>query len=126
VPADDPETFVAIDVSFRSPHALGMDLSQLLLGLTHAGIVPATDLPDVADAILPAYVEGLRAEGWTGDRDEVECAFAATTLLRSGFDGFRYELLSAPVEDEAARAQFDERIEMARFIADRAAAVLTP
>jgi hypothetical protein len=126
VPAAEPETFVAIDISFRSPHALGMDLSQLLVGLTHAGIVPAADLPGVADTILPAYVEGLRAEGWTGDPDEVAWAFAATTLLRSGFDGFRYELLSAPVEDEATRAEFDERIAMARFIADRVAAVLSP
>jgi hypothetical protein len=131
VPADDPETFVAIDISFRSPHALGMDLSQLLLGLTHAGIVPAADLPGVAGAILPAYVEGLRAEGWAGDPDEVGWAFAVTTLLRSGFDGFRYELLSSPVEDpsaddSAARAEFDTRIDMARFIAHRARGVLTP
>jgi len=124
VPADQPETFVAIDISFRAPHALGMDLSQMLVGLTHAGIVPAADLPGVADAILPAYVEGLRAEGWTGDPDEIAWAFAATTLLRSGFDGFRYELLSAPVEDPAARAQFDEWIDMTRFIVDRAEAVL--
>ena len=126
VPADEPETFVAIDISFRSPHALGMDLSQLLVGLTHAGIVPAADLPDVAGAILTAYVEGLRAEGWTGDPDEVAWAFAATALLRSGFDGFRYELLSAPVDNVAARAEFDERIAMARFIADRASSVLNP
>jgi hypothetical protein len=120
VPAAEPETFVAIDVSFRAPHALGMDLSQMLVGLTHAGIVPAADLPGVADAILPAYVEGLRAEGWTGDPDEIAWAFAATTLLRSGFDGFRYELLSAPVDDAATRAEFDERIAMLLFIADRA------
>ena len=126
VPADDPETFVAIDISFRSPHALGMDLSQLLLGLTHAGIVPAADLPGVADTILPAYVDGLRAEGWTGGPDEVGWAFAATTLLRSGFDGFRYELLSAPVDDAAVRAEFDTRIDMARFIADRAMSRLSP
>jgi hypothetical protein len=122
---------VAIDISFRSPHALGMDLSQLLLGLTHAGIVPAADLPGVAGAILPAYVEGLRAEGWAGDPDEVGWAFAVTTLLRSGFDGFRYELLSSPVEDpsaddSAARAEFDTRIDVARFIAHRARGVLTP
>jgi len=124
VPADAPETFIAIDISFRSPHALGMDLSQMLLGLTHAGIVPAADLPGIADTILPAYVDGLRAEGWTGDPDEVGWAFAATTLLRSGFDGFRYELLSSPVDDAAARAEFDSRIDMARFIAERAEGVL--
>ena len=98
----------------------------MLVGLTHAGIVPAADLPGVADAILPAYVEGLRAEGWIGDPDEIAWAFAATTLLRSGFDGFRYELLSAPVDDAAARAEFDERIALLRFIADWASTVINP
>lgn len=39
MPIDDPTTFVVIDVSFRSPHALGFGLGQLLVGLVHAGIV---------------------------------------------------------------------------------------
>lgn len=125
VPADAPDTFVAIDISFRAGHALGMDLSQMLVGLTHAGIVPAADLHGIADAILPEYVEGLRAEGWTGDPDEVAWAFAVTTLLRSGFDGFRYELLGSPVDDAPARAEFDERIAMTGVIVGRAEAVLS-
>ena len=45
VPADDPDTFVAIDVSFQNPQAVGFDLGQLLVGLTHAGLLPAAALP---------------------------------------------------------------------------------
>ena len=63
VPADDPETFVVIDVSFRTPHALGFDLGQLLVGLTHAGLVPASMLGEIAERIVPAYVAGLEARG---------------------------------------------------------------
>jgi hypothetical protein len=45
VPADDPDTFVAIDAAFQSPQAVGFDLGQLLVGLTHAGQLPAAALP---------------------------------------------------------------------------------
>ena len=41
VPADDPETFVAIDVSFRTPHAAGLRPRTAARGLVHAGEVPA-------------------------------------------------------------------------------------
>lgn len=118
VPADDPETFVAIDIAFRSPHALGFDLGQLLVGLVHAGAVPAADLPAIADAIGPAYVDGLRAEGWAADPAEVLDGFAISALLRSGFDGFRYDLLGSG--EPGARHEFDERVVMARFLVDRA------
>ncbi len=114
VPVDDPTTFVVIDVSFRSPHALGFDLGQLLVGLVHAGVVPASDLPAVADRIVPAYLDGLAVEGITGVDDDVRWAFAASVLLRSGFDGFRYDLLEASRPED--RHAFDERIGLARFL----------
>ena len=41
VPASAPDRFVAIDVGMRTPHAIGFDLGQLLVGLVHAGVVPA-------------------------------------------------------------------------------------
>jgi hypothetical protein len=115
-PAGSPETFVAIDVSFRAPHALGFDLGQLLVGGAHASLVPVTDLPAIAGAILPAYVEGLRVEGVSADIDDVRYAFAGYLLIRSGFDGLLYTLLGHDVDDLAARQAFDERIDLARFI----------
>lgn len=124
IPADDPGTVVAIDVSFQSPTPLGTDLSQLAVGLVHADVVPAGDLPDIAEAIVTAYVEGLREEGWAGDPAEIELGFCISVLVRSGFDGFRYELLAADPADAEARACFDQRVVLARFVADLAQRVL--
>lgn len=122
VPADEPDTLVVIDISFRSPHALGFDLGQLLVGLTHAGLVPAAMLPEVAARILPAYLAGLRDDGIEGLDEEVGYAFAAVALLRSGFDSFLYGLMDDPTEANAHT--FAERVVLCRFLADRALEVL--
>ncbi len=103
VPADDPETFVVIDISFRTPHALGFDLGQLLVGLTHAGVMPAARMPEVAAAIVPAYLDGVHEEGVVDQDEQARDAFATGVLLRSGFDGFLYELLEDA--DAAQRAR---------------------
>jgi hypothetical protein len=115
-PKGCPETFVAIDVSFRAPHALGFDLGQLLVGAAHASLIPMSELPAIADAILPAYVEGVRAEGVDADTDDIAYAFAGYLLIRSGFDGFLYTLLGHELDDVAARQAFDDRVDLARFI----------
>ncbi len=117
IPADDPETFVAIDVSFRTPEPLGFDLGQLLVGLVHAGEVPAAMLPAIAERILAAYVDGLAAEGITGIDDDVRDAFTTSVLLRSGFDSFLFELIGS--DDPADRHAFDERLALSRFLVDQ-------
>ena len=63
VPADDPDTFVAIDVSFQTPQAVGFDLGQLLVGLTHAGELPAAALAAIHRTLVPAFTAGLPAAG---------------------------------------------------------------
>ena len=91
VPAEgDRAELVAIDVSFRTSHALGFDLGQLMVGLIHADVLPASRLPQIAAAIVPAYVTGLADEGVVGDETSVRDGFATSVLLRSGFDGFLY------------------------------------
>ena len=117
VPAEDPDSFVVIDVSFRTPHALGFDLGQLLVGLTHAGIVPVAQLPGIAARILPAYLDGLAQEGLTGHADAVREAFVTAALLRSGFDPFLYELLDS--DRPGDRQTFDERVALSRFLVDQ-------
>lgn len=117
VPADDPGSFVVIDISFRSPHALGFDLGQLVVGLVHAGELPASALPEVTAAVEPAYVAGLADEGVTGVDDVVHEAFTTSTMLRSGFDGFLWDLLGPA--DPATRHAFDERIALSRFLTGR-------
>jgi hypothetical protein len=114
VPQDGSAEFVAIDVSFRSTHALGFDLGQLLLGLVHDGVVAAAALPSIAGTIVPAYLSGLAAEGLTGLDAEVRTGFATSAMLRSGFDGFRYDLLGGD-----SRRAFDERVTMARFLLEQ-------
>ena len=121
VPADAPETFVVIDPSFRTPHALGFDLGQLLVGLTQAGLVPAERLGRIADRIVPAYVAGLEAEGITDAADAVRDAFVTSALVRSGFDSFLYDLVGS--EDPADRHTFDERVALCDFLADQYLAV---
>lgn len=113
VPADGSAEFVVIDLSFRTPHALGFDLGQLLVGLTHAGLLPAAMLPPISDVIVPAYLRGLAAEGVTDVETGVRDAFATSVLIRSGFDGFSYDLL------DKDRHAFDERVTMSRFLLDQ-------
>ncbi len=115
VPREDPETFVVIDLSFRTPHALGFDLGQLLVGLVHAGEVPAAMLGQIATLIVPAYLDGLAAEGITGIDDAVRDAYATSALLRSGFDSFLYDLIGS--EDPGDRHTFDERVALCAFLA---------
>ena len=122
VPASGPGAFVVIDVGMRTPHAIGFDLGQLLVGLVHAGVVPASDLPVIADAIVPAYVEGLRAEGDGTTPEQVAEGFALSALLRSGFDAFLYDLVADPTPEH--EHTFAERVALSRFLTDRAEAVV--
>jgi hypothetical protein len=114
VPADDPDTFVAIDPSFTSPHALGFDLGQLLVGLVHAGELPAAALPDIVSVIVPAYQQGLAAEGITDQDDAARDGFVTGVMLRSGFDSFLFDLIGS--DDPAGRHTFDERVALTRFL----------
>lgn len=121
VPVEAPDTFVVIDVSFRTAHALGFDLGQLLVGLTHAGQVPAAMLPEIAARVVPAYLDGLAAEGVTGLDDDVRDAFATSVMLRSGFDGLLLETIGS--DEPGARHAFDERLAMTRFLLGQYAAL---
>ncbi|QIK65735.1 hypothetical protein G7072_04710 [Nocardioides sp. HDW12B] len=115
--AGDPAELVVIDLSFRTPHALGFDLSQLLVGLTQAGEVPAAQLPEIARRILAAYLRGLHDEGVADQDAAVHDSFVTVSLLRSGFDSLLYELLGS--EDPGARHAFDERIALTRFLVEQ-------
>lgn len=117
VPADAPDGFVAIDVSFTSPHALGFDLGQLLVGLTHAGLVPAAALSRIAAAIVPAYRAGLAAEGLHATDADVRWAFATATLLRSGLDAVPYEVVGS--QAPGAEHLVQERLALSRFLLDQ-------
>jgi hypothetical protein len=116
----------AIDISQQAPTALGSDLAQLAVGLVHAGVRPAADLPSIVDTVLPAYVNGLRDDGWTGHEADVTRAFWTALLIRSGFDSIPYsDLTDTASTDTPIPAGFADRIALTRFIASHAQAVLT-
>ena len=117
--ADDPAELVAIDVSFRSAHALGFDLGQLMVGLIHADVLPSSRLPSIAAAIVPAYVTGLAEEGVVEDEGVVRDAFATSALLRSGFDGFLYGELASADASSPPSDTFRQRLDMSRFLMDQ-------
>ena len=60
---DADDGFTLIDFGFWGEAPIGFDLGQLLLGEIQMGERPAHTLPQLEDACLPAYVQGLRAEG---------------------------------------------------------------
>ena len=116
VPATDPDTFIVIDPSFTSPHALGFDLGQLLVGLVHAGEVPAATMPDIVSAIVPAYQDGLAAEGISDQDEAAYDGFVTSLMVRSGFDSFLFDLIDS--DEPAERHAFDERVALSRFVTD--------
>ena len=117
VPSGETDGFVVIDISFRAPHALGFDLGQLVVGLVHAGELLPDALPAVADAVEAAYLAGLADEGLAVDPDLVHEGFTTAAMVRSGFDGFRYDLLRESRPED--RRAFDDRVALARFLAGR-------
>jgi hypothetical protein len=121
VPADDPDTLVAIDVSFQSPHAVGFDLGQLLVGLVHAGLMPARELAAVHAAIVPAFAGGLRDHGMRVADVDLAWGYAGSLAVRAAFTALPFERLDGPVAEPATpelAAAFRERAALARFITD--------
>ena len=117
VPADEPDTFVAIDVSFQAPQAAGFDLGQLLVGLTHAGEQPAASLPAIHRMLVSSFTDGLRAAGGRATAEEVAFGYVASLVVRAGFTSLPFERLGEPVTPALA-ATFGERAALTRFVAD--------
>ncbi|MHA3837864.1 phosphotransferase [Terrabacter sp. AAH1] len=85
------DDLVLIDFGFWSTQPIGFDLGQLLLGDVQIGRRPAATLEAVEQACLPAYVDGLRAEGCDLPPDVVRRAHALQMLIFSGFSSFMLE-----------------------------------
>ena len=117
VPADAPETFVAIDVHFEHSTAIGADLAQLLVGMVHAGEHRVAELPAVHAVLGDAYLTGLADEGVVEDADQVELGYLGTLLIRSCFTSLPFELLDR-VDDPVAAGAFAERVALTRYIAE--------
>ena len=116
VPAGDPDGLVAIDISYQTPAPLGFDLSQLVVGLGHAGLLDAGRLPAVEAAVIPAFADGVRAAGLPIENAEVAATYAGTLLLRSGFAAVPWDA----VGDPGREAELVGRLDLTRVVLDAA------
>jgi hypothetical protein len=114
VPRSAPDEFVAIDIAFQHPLAIGFDLGQLLIGLVHAGHLEPARLREIHERLVPAYVAGMAEEGYDADPADVHYGYVGSLLVRAGFTAIPYELLQAPDTE----ALFRRRLELTEFLAD--------
>ncbi len=117
VPAGEPDTFVVIDWGFDCPQGVGFDLSQLLIGLGHAGILDAGRLRAVHDVIVDAFTEGLNADGHVAGAEQVRYGYLGALMLRSAFSALPLELMGMPPGEEVAEL-FSQRVRLTRFMVD--------
>jgi hypothetical protein len=114
VPAAAPSTFVAIDIAFQCPLAVGFDLAQLLVGLVHAGQMPAADLPAIHEVLAPAYQGGMSRGQQPASLDEVRLGYLGSLVIRSAFTSLPFREPVGTLSDE----YLDQRVSLTRFIAD--------
>lgn len=122
VPAQDPDSFVVIDFGFNSPHCVGFDLGQLLVGLAHAGELDPGRLPDLHRQLLPGYVDGLLGTGFAATPAQIERGYVTSLLVRSLFTALPLEMLAAPDSPELRRL-LAVRARLARFLLDLAGCI---
>jgi phosphotransferase family enzyme len=113
--------FVLIDFGFWGLAPVGFDLGQLVVAEVGMGERPAAELPALEAACLPAYVEGLRAEGTDVPVAVVERSHALLMMLFSGLSAVPFEFLDGPPSAERERIS-RERASSARWMLDREAA----
>lgn len=75
-----PGGFVLIDWSCVGDAALGEDASNLVLEAVLDELIPAEALPELSERALEAYVEGVVASGWGGDRRAVRRGYRAAAV----------------------------------------------
>lgn len=85
VPADDPDILVVLDWGFNTPHPVGFDLGQLLLGHVYDDLLAVDEVRRLEPLVVTAYTEGLHAEGHPATEEQVHEGFAVPAVVRSAF-----------------------------------------
>jgi hypothetical protein len=109
--------FVVIDWGMACNAPIGYELAQLLIGLAHSGELSVEELPDIHDAILTAYVDGLADEGLTVDANDVRYGFDAALVIRSAFTALPLEQLTGPPRPGLDTLMAD-RVRLTRYLVD--------
>ncbi|MEV8373201.1 aminoglycoside phosphotransferase [Kribbella sp. NPDC056861] len=125
VPADAPDTFVAIDWTLSGLVAAGDDLGQLLIGRAHSGELTVDELADLRELVIRRYHAGLIAEGRDGiSQDDVRAGLDGALILRSAFLSIPLDRLAETVTDELATL-VAQRLELTRYLVELGAVSLS-
>jgi thiamine kinase-like enzyme len=108
---------VMIDFGFWGGAPVGFDLTQLLVGDVQIGRRSAEGLAELDEAILVAYVAGLRADGCEISEQVVRRSHALCLLLMTGLSTPPFELFDRSI-DESTLRQAADRAEIARYSLD--------
>jgi hypothetical protein len=119
IPLTEPQTLVAIDISFQNPAAIGFDLGQLLVGLVHAGGLSAAALAQTHEVLVPAFMDTFQHYGGVGSADDVMRGYVGGLVARAAFTSLPFEQLGAEPSPELSRL-FAERTALTRFIVELA------
>jgi hypothetical protein len=106
-----------IDFGFWGTAPIGFDLGQLLLGDIQLGRRPADTFPELEQACLPAYAQGLRDEGCAVPIHEVRRAHAIAMTIFHAVPSIPYEHRATDA-DKSLRPLFANRAAMARHLLD--------
>ena len=101
------DELVMIDFGFWGGAPVGFDLSQLLVGDIQIGNRAADDLAELDEAIVAAYVAGLRAEGCEIPEEQVRRAHALCLLIMTGLSTVPFDLFEGPITPETQRIAAD-------------------
>ncbi len=118
-PRARPADFVAVDWGTATPAPVGFDVVPLVFGRAEAGTGDADESPRLLELAVPAYHEGLAAEGMEVPLETVRTAVVLAALLRYPSSSLPLEafLGGAPVTDEAV-ARTVQRAAFVRMVLD--------
>jgi hypothetical protein len=111
------DELVVVDFGFWSRTPIGFDLGQLLFGEVQTGERPADDIPALEQAIVPAFIEGLRQEGDSTPESVVRRAHGLQLLLFGVLPCLPLDELAADPSDALAPL-VRRRAAMARALLD--------
>jgi hypothetical protein len=115
--AEHDDDLVMIDFGFWGGAPVGFDLTQLLVGDVQIGRRSAEGLAELDEAIVTAYVSGLRAEGCEILEQVVRRSHALCLLIMTGLSALPFDLFEAPITPETQRIAAD-RATLARYSLD--------
>jgi hypothetical protein len=111
------DDFVMIDFGFWGGAPVGFDLTQLLVGDVQIGRRGSDGLAELDEAIVAAYVAGLRAEGCEIPEEQVRRGHALCLLIMTGLSALPFDLFEGPVDARTMQIAAD-RAQLARFALD--------